>query len=624
MQSKLDAALALARQGFKLFPIVPGTKGQPMLANWPALATSDEKIIAMQWGPSGTPDANIGIHCEGLIVIDVDVKKGGHESFRRLRDLLDLPPTRRTRTPSGGEHHFYRLPDGHPGVPNGVDVLGPGLDVRSAGGYVVAPGSVVDAGAYVSDHPIDSPEVARAPAWLVDRLGVGGIRRAAPDDVHRLPDAPDASVERAREWLRSAERSVKGEGGDQAAFRVACRLRDLGMSYEQACELMRSEAWDYGCGWRDGRLEEKPIRSAYRYAQNEEGGGRGVVEDDLPLPSTLPESGTVVPKKGKHSRVIRADAFAAEEGSGPGYIIKNLLQRASYAVGFGSPGAGKSFVFLDAGYHVANNKPWMGMNVRGGPVLYLAFEGYGGLKKRVRALQQKYAKDLGPLYLVNATMNLRDQAGRQELGSILAELPEAPVLVIIDTLARALMGGDENSAQDVGAFNDAIAKLIDHTGACVLLIHHSGKNKAAGARGSSAILGAIDTEIEIDMGMLKATKQRDVELIAPLCFKLRPTVVGIDSDGEEEKSCVVEESKSAPMRQDLKGDYALAFMALGDLCGEGNEPVSVHAWRRKLTDEGILPTEQRKQQKRFYELRNRLEKSGHVAIEDDYVKRGMR
>src|SRR3546814_1418550 len=58
--------------------------------------------------------------------------------------------------------------------------------------------------------------------------------------------------------------------------------------------------------------------------------------------------------------------------------------------------------------------------------------------------------------------------------------------------------GDENSAQDVGAFNAAVASLQEATGACVVVVHHSGKNKAAGARGSSALLGAIDTEIEID------------------------------------------------------------------------------------------------------------------------------
>jgi hypothetical protein len=620
----LEHAIRASKVG-PVFPLVPMSKGQPMLGNWPQLATRDEAIIRQQWGPTGTPTANIGLHCAGLCVVDVDIKKGGNESFQRLDLMFGFPATLVTRTASGGQHVFFRLPEGHPGVPNSVAELAPGLDIRSTGGYVVAPGSVVAGGTYTFVDP--AAQIALAPDWLVQRLGVQhGVGSAAHHDVGGVSDAPDGSVERARQWLAGAERSVKGQGGDQAAFRVACKLRDLGMSYHQACELMRDEAWDYGCGWREGRLEDKPIRSAYTYAQNEGGGSRGVVEDDLPLPSAMPDLGTIMPKMGmkKRGKLVRADEYASEEGRGPGYVVKNLFQRASYVVAFGPPGAGKSFLLDDVGYHVANSKPWMGMLVRGGPVLALIFEGYGGKKKRMRALQKKYGDDLGPLYLVNATMNLREQAGRQELGAIMAEMPEKPALIIIDTFARALMGGDENSAQDVGALNDAIAKLIDNTGACVILVHHSGKNKAAGARGSSAILGAIDTEVEIDFGMLKPTKQRDLEILPPIPFKLRPVVVGIDEDGDDEKSCVVEACKAGPMRQDLKGDYALAFMALGDLCGESNEPVSVHNWRRKLTDEGILPTEPRKQQKRFYEIRNRMEKAGHIAIEDDQVKRGMR
>lgn len=609
MTAKLNAALTLARQGFKVFPIKEGAKHPPLVANWPQLATSDERLIAAQWGPTGTPEANIGISGEGMAVVDVDPKKGGDVSYEALEQILGWPATLRVMTPSGGWHCFYKLPAGHPGVPNSVEELGKGLDVRSTNGYVVGRGSTTAAGEYVIGF--DGP-VVPAPDWLVQKLGVS-TKREQPIQTN-IPDAPDASVERAREWLATAERSVKGQGGDQAAFRVACKLRDLGMSYEQACELMRSEAWDYGCGWREGRLEDKPIRSAYTYAQNEAGGGRGVVEDDLPLPAQ--ESAAPQRKSLPRSRVLRADAYAAEAGTGPGYVVKNLLNRSSYAVGFGSPGAGKTFVFLDIGYHVANGRPWMGLNVRGGPVLYLAYEGVGGLKKRAKALQQKYGTDLGPLYIVSATMNLREQAGRQELGSILAEMPEKPALVIVDTFARALMGGDENSAQDVGAFNDAIAKLIDHTGACVLLIHHSGKNKAAGARGSSAILGAIDTELEIEALALRPSKQRDLELLPAIPFKLRPTVVGVDSDGEEEKSCVVEPGSAVHASKPLTGKGEHAFSILSEMTGPENAPVPRSRWVAKLQDEGFGRSS-------AHEWVRRLVRYGKATLEEDMVSRRM-
>lgn len=610
MESKLEHALALARRGFKVFPLAPGTKGQPLLADWPALATSDEKLVSMQWGPTGTPDANIGVHADGMVVIDVDVKKGGDASLQLLELMNGLPRTFTVRTASGGRHIYLRS---GANVPNSVESLGRGLDVRSGGGYVVGPGSTVSAGSY---HLEVDTALAEAPDWLTAKLGPAAV--AQRHEIHDQPDAPDASVERAREWLASAERSIKGQGGDQAAFRVACRLRDLGVSYLQACELMRSEAWDYGCGWREGRLEEKPIRSAYRYAQNEDGGGRGVVEDDLPLGQPVRSEPEDTTPRAKRSRLVRADAYAAEEGSGAGYVVKNLLNRASYALGYGAPGEGKSFVFLDVSYHVANDKPWMGLNVRGGLVLYLAFEGYGGLKKRIKALQAKYSPNLGPLYLVDATMNLREQAGRQELGAVLGELPEKPALIVIDTLARALMGGDENSAQDVGAFNDAIAKLIGSTGACVLVVHHSGKNKAAGARGSSAILGAIDTELEIEAGFVRPSKQRDVELISPLPFKLRPVPVGIDADGDEERSCVVDVGSAASASgKPLARRAESVFLVICEMTGPQNNPVSRSRIAAKLKEEGTSNTQA------YYWIR-KLGLLNKVTIdEDEMVTRRM-
>lgn len=143
-------ALALAARGFKVFPITPRAKAPPLIKDWQRRATTDPEIIKQFW--LATPEANIGVHCEGLIVIDVDPRKGGEESFRELDRLNGFPPTLESRTPSGGRHLFYRLPEGHPGVPNSVGTLGAGLDVRSTGGYVVGPGSVIAAGEYSSDE----------------------------------------------------------------------------------------------------------------------------------------------------------------------------------------------------------------------------------------------------------------------------------------------------------------------------------------------------------------------------------------------------------------------------------------------------------------------------------------
>ncbi|HEX7041243.1 MAG TPA: AAA family ATPase, partial [Trueperaceae bacterium] len=442
---------ALAERGFKVFPIKAGAKTPPLWKNWPERAAA---TVPANW----PQDANIGIHCEGLVVLDVDVRSGGNETLA----TLDLPLTLTTLTPTGGRHLFYRLPEGHPGVPNGANKLGPGIDVKSTRGYVMAPGSEVPAGRYRFEA--DTP-IADAPAWLLEQLGEYTPHERS--EVREVPDAPEDVVERAREWLS------RQPVGDQA-FKSACGLRDFGLSVEQAVALLLEH---------DGRSEEvlRPkVEHAYRYAQNDPG-SKAASAEDFPVVEAAPEK--------PRPKLLRLNELA---GHPPGpYLIKGLLQRHSHAVLYGAPGAGKTFVALDIAFHVASGRLWRGRRVHQGVVLYLAYEGIGGLAKRAAALLHHYGdvSDV-PLYVVGADYNLREKAGRQALAADLGQLPEKPVLVVIDTLARAMKGGDENSAQDMGALNDAVSALIQATGACVMLVHHSGKNKASGARGSSALLGA--------------------------------------------------------------------------------------------------------------------------------------
>ncbi len=616
MGSKLEAALALAAKGFRVFPIKPGAKHPPLLTGWPTKATSDPALVEMYWTPM--PDANIGIHCEGLVVIDVDPRKGGNESLDKLRLLHDLPDTLLTNTPSGGRHLFYKLGEGHGGVPNSVGFLGDGLDIRSTGGYVVAPGSQVAAGVYVFEHP--GVAIADAPEWLVVRLGRSPDRAASP--VAPVADAAEAVLGRARDWLVGQEGAVEGQGGDARTFAVACGLRDLGVSQGQALTLLL-EGWNDRCSppWDTLALRTK-VRNAYDFASGE-AGSKAALPTDFPI---VPEVGTDVPKTGIPSNLqtggkalLTLAQFAALEGVAAGYVIKGLLLRASYAETFGAPGEGKTFVALDQAYHVAAGREWMGRKVHAGPVLYLAYEGRGGMVKRAKALRQKYGEKDVPLFIVGAAFNLREKAGRQELGAVVAQLPAKPVLIVIDTFARALMGGDENSAQDVGAFNSAIAALIESTGACVMIIHHSGKDKSKGARGSSALLGAIDTEIEVDDDQVIARKQRDIEISEPIGFKLVPMVVGMDADGDETTSCTVEGAQASTVKRlSLKGKPMRGFKALKAL-SPNNAPVDIEDWKtacREFSSPGRIGGD-------FYDIKNGLLDTGHIKIEDGKVTRRM-
>jgi hypothetical protein len=593
MTTKLDAAIALAAKGFEVFPIKPGAKFPPLVKDWPNKASNIVQFFGPWWDKN--PDANIGIHAKGMIVIDVDVNKGGDDSLALLEMTHGFPETLTTITPTGGRHLFYRT---DAPVANGVDCLGRGVDIRGQNGYVVAPGSEVEAGRYRFDKDIP---IAYAPDWLVLKLGTV-VHKTSTSTID-VQDAPVDVVERAREWLAKQPGAVEGEGGDAQTFKVICALRDLGPSAEQAGELLAN--WNDRCSppWSPSELGVK-VDNAYAYAQND-AGARAAMPDDFPVmdvPAAPPR---------KPTKVTRLSQFANQESKGAGYLAKGLLQKASYAIAYGPPGGGKTFTLLDLAYNIAAGKDWMGHKVHGGPVLYLPFEGGGGLVKRAQALRQKYGQEDVPFFIAPASFNLRELAGRQVLASVIADLPEKPVLIVIDTLARALMGGDENSAQDVGAFNSAVAALIEATGACVMVVHHSGKNQNAGARGSSALLGAIDTELQISDNRVTASKQRDVEIGAPIGFKLVPVVVGVDSDGDEMTSCVVEPDAvgTGPTGR-LAGHAKRGFEVLCQIRPD-NTSISDIEWKEACLE--FLPARKAS----FYDMKNVLMKKRYIVIDNE-------
>jgi hypothetical protein len=220
----------------------------------------------------------------------------------------------------------------------------------------------------------------------------------------------------------------------------------------------------------------------------------------------------------------------------PSYLIDDVLVRDTIAVLFGKPGSGKSFLALDFGLCVAGGLPWQGREVRGGSVLHVAAEGVAGLGKRVAAWQEAFRLErLDDIWFMPGAVNLLQPDRVAALVEVAAELK--PALVVLDTLARSMVGGDENSARDVGVAIDATDRLRVATGATVLLVHHTTKDGSA-FRGSSALEGAADTMLECsdDDGWMKliCEKQKDDAEFPPI--RLRREVVSL-ADGAT--SCVL-------------------------------------------------------------------------------------
>lgn len=280
--SILDHALALAAENLPVFPLRESSKEPPREMHFKTEATCDPARIR-EWFSDGR--ANVGIYTGYLIAVDVDNKgnKRGDDTVLALElEGFDLPRTRTHGTPTGGRHLIYRVADP---VRQGADVLGPGLDIRARGGYIVAPGSRVPAGIYtvLDNHPI-----VDAPAWLIERCGKGKTRDTTAAQAPAVVDI-DRARQRATDYLlRDAPAAVEGSSGDQTTFRVACRLKDLGASENDAYALMLEHWNEQRCNppWSPDDLRKK-VANAYAYGA--EPAGIAAPEVDFsPVPAAPP------------------------------------------------------------------------------------------------------------------------------------------------------------------------------------------------------------------------------------------------------------------------------------------------------------------------------------------------
>ncbi len=206
-------------------------------------------------------------------------------------------------------------------------------------------------------------------------------------------------------------------------------------------------------------------------------------------------------------------------------LIEGWLDIGDFAVMFGPPGSGKSFVAIDMAGHIATGQDWHGQPVKKGNVLYLVAEGAQGIPRRWQSwltMARMPNGDVPQMTWLPVRVNLREPEWAKAAAEVATEVD--PVLVVVDTLARTFAGGNENSSEDMGAYISGADLVREATAATVLIIHHSGKDVGAGSRGHSSLLGAVDAELQVrpsdDYFYLESTKQKDKVGEAALRFKL--------------------------------------------------------------------------------------------------------
>ena len=224
----------------------------------------------------------------------------------------------------------------------------------------------------------------------------------------------------------------------------------------------------------------------------------------------------------------------------PQWLIENVLPKQDLAMLYGESGSGKSFVALDIAFAIATGLNWNGLPTEKHPVVWIAAEAAGSMRNRTKAYAQAkgVALENADLWVIGETPSLMDT--EESIALAEAVRSKKPGLIIVDTLAAASIGANENSGEDMNVVMGACRMLHETTGALVMLIHHTGKDLSRGARGWSGIKGAMHTEMTVsyhqDMRKFEVTKQRDGEEGQAWPFRLM--IVNIGMDGLT--SCYVE------------------------------------------------------------------------------------
>lgn len=220
--------------------------------------------------------------------------------------------------------------------------------------------------------------------------------------------------------------------------------------------------------------------------------------------------------------------------------VRGVLPAVGLAALYGPSASGKSFLAFDMAASIAEGRRWFDCRVEAAPVVYAALEGEAGFKLRAQAWETSRGRSLPDgMQLMLQPFKLTE---RQDVLDLAAVVP-AGAVVVLDTLNRAAPTADENSSRDMGEILEAAKTLQNLTNGLVLLVHHTGKNAAAGLRGHSSLFAAMDAAIEVsrdgDRREWKVAKSKDGQDGDAHPFKLHVEVLGTEPTGETITSCVV-------------------------------------------------------------------------------------
>lgn len=418
-----------------------------------------------------------------------------------------------------------------------------GYEVFHSKGFVTFTGNITDLTELMGDQNTLAPVREIHRAYSLKRfLRVKEIRDKyegdgkpplplSPEQVtellHKLPD--DLGYEDWRNIGMAVHHQTYGDGFDLWDDWSASSPKYGGMEFGKA-------RWDsFGINTSAEYTTMGTVLKMIRDAGGETG-----------LETASPDEFEVLPMPVGGRFNIRSHSDFASQVRSVSWIVKDFLPKATLGVLFGESGSGKTFASYDLCAAVCRGIEWNGKRVTKGRVLYVVAEGVAGFVNRIKAYchQQGISpSDIDMDVISDLTPNLLEPVQITDLIKDIKKREQYD-LIVMDTFAQVMPGANENSGEDVGKALAECKRIHRHTGAMVLLVHHSGKDASKGARGWSGLRAAADVELEVlrsdELRSISVTKLKDGQDGANIGFKLHTVILGEDEDGDDITSCIVE------------------------------------------------------------------------------------
>ena len=253
------------------------------------------------------------------------------------------------------------------------------------------------------------------------------------------------------------------------------------------------------------------------------------------------------------------------------WLIDSLVVRRTINMIVGKSGDTKSFLALHMGLGLAHNQSFFGLdsdNDNEIPVIFNALEGAYGLKNRIDGWCKHYRLEHPDNFRVlEGNPILNDDKSVDEYIKYLQSINFKDGLLFIDTYNQATPSMDENSAGATGQVMANCQKIIQTTRATIFLIHHTGKSDDSEYRGSSAIMGSLDTMIRVkntgkDWYEWTIKKIKDGEVGTSYKYKTHQIDLGVTAKGRNKNTLIIEEgniTKAKGQRQKLASTQQWVF-----------------------------------------------------------------